>query len=215
MTTQLPLTSRSSIPPLARAFALAALVLWLSSLVPLIATADGRAAGVGLVLGAILGWAIPAAGTWAVYANISIVWAIVQLLDRRRPRFSVWISVALPILSPLYWVVLVKTPLTSKSGIVSMVWSLSIVCLVCAYVLSKPSKDSSPAVEAVSPALEQDADATGYTCDRTTNKEKHMGIGTRDESTQEFIYSKAADMGHWYRDDDDNLYIPDDRSADE
>lgn len=43
-----------------------------------------------------------------------------------------------------------------------------------------------------------------------------MGIGTRDESTQEFIYSKAADMGHWYRDDDDNLYIiPDDRIADE
>lgn len=34
-----------------------------------------------------------------------------------------------------------------------------------------------------------------------------MGIGTRDESTQLFIFSESVDKGHWYHDQDGLLYI--------
>lgn len=39
-----------------------------------------------------------------------------------------------------------------------------------------------------------------------------MGIGTRNEATQEYIQSEGMEKGHWYTDENDFLYIvPDDR----
>lgn len=41
-----------------------------------------------------------------------------------------------------------------------------------------------------------------------------MGIGTRNEETGEYIFSEDLDNGHWYQDQNGNLYIiPDERNG--
>lgn len=89
-----------------------------------------------LVIFAVLeGWHEPQLGAWAVLANLTIPAALGQVLTGRRPTGLLLWSVALPVTSPGYWLLLQQF---SADGVGVILWTTAILLLVGGGMLTAP-----------------------------------------------------------------------------
>ena len=115
--------------------AFAALGVWLAAwFTPALAGSKGWQLAVFAVLE---GWHEPKLGAWAVIANLTIPTALGQVLTGRRPTVLLLCTVALPVTSPGYWLLLQQF---SADGVGVILWTAAIILVVGAGVLASPCR---------------------------------------------------------------------------